>query len=194
MAKKHKAQPKEGEIFPELPVEVSISYPESVGGNDHYYDPYTPMAGPIANGSSQPDKKKNKKGSTSSGTSDEQAALTRTRKVRYENFIEHMVSTGGNMVLALSLTYGIPSEELKPNLRAYRDDVALGAPSSSVSALLEDVGLGKRARVAILAKYAYSDDPKVALVATKLATDLDGDKHDHATTYETYLRMVKAQK
>ena len=196
MAKRQKAREKEGDLLPELSAEVALSYPESVGGKDHYYDPYVPMAGPLANVTPQPDTKKKKKKSTvvAGPVNDEQVEINKARKARYDTFIGHMVENAGNMVLALSLTYGVPSEEIQGNLRQYRDDVALGLSSSSVSDLLEDVGLGKRARVQMLTRHAYSEDEKVSLVALKLATDLDGDKHDHATTYETYLRMVKAQK
>jgi hypothetical protein len=197
MAKKQKAADKleATDMLPELSAEVALSYPSTIGGKDNYYDPYTPMAGPIANVTPEEPPKKGKKGAKApvGAINDEQVAINKARKNRYDTFIGHLSENAGNMVLALSLTYGVPSEDIKSNLRAYRDDVSLGISTSSVSDLLEDVGLGKRARVAMLKRHAYSDDEKVSLVALKLATDLDGDKHDHATTYETYLRMVKGQ-
>ena len=179
-----------GELPPELAPEVTIDMPRAID-TGHYYEPYPVLVGPIAN--ITPEKKgKRKKGA--GAIDDEQAEINRARKRRYDAFMEHLAENGGNQIFALSLTYGVPSEEIRARLHDYKADVALGVSSSSVSDLLEDVGLGKRARIGMLKRHAYSADPKVSLVALKLATDLDGDKHDTGTTYETYIRMIKSVK
>jgi hypothetical protein len=183
-----------GEMPPELVRGLGLAYPEGLEEGTHYYDPLTPLVGPISDVTPQSvlRKKKSKRNPKSNlgPLTDAQVAESRARRVRYDTYINELVQTGGDTVAALARTYGVFQDEVRENLAAYKTDVATGMASCSVSDLLEEAGLGKAARVGILRKHAYNADPKVSLVATKLAMDLDGDKHDRGTSYETYLRLV----
>jgi hypothetical protein len=103
-----------------------------------------------------------------------------------------MLEFDGDRVLALAATYELPAEQIRERYAEYMEDVLLGITSSSVGNLLEKNGLGKASRVALLTKHAYSNDPKVSLVAVKLASDLEGDKHDKGTSFEEFIRRSKS--
>lgn len=181
----------EGAVLPELTGTVELSYPDGAKGttHEHYYDPLQPLAGPI-DVTPRPKEKKKKK-SPAGPLNDEQIAINRARRIRYDSFIEHLIEQRGDRTQALALTYGLPAEEIKEKHADYLADVLLGMSTSSVGDLLENAGLGKAARIGVLARHAYSEDPKVSLVAVKLATDLDGDKHNQGQgSYEKHLLMA----
>jgi hypothetical protein len=159
---------------------------------EHYYEPYTPLIGPVATPPSQ-EKKKKGKAKAAIPFSDEITKLNRLRKRRYDTFIDYMLEFNGDKVIALANTYQMPEAEVRLQFNELMDDVLLGITTSSVSDLLEKQGLGKAARVALLRQHAYSEDAKVSLVAVKLASDLDGDKHDKGTSFEEFVRRVKAK-
>jgi hypothetical protein len=174
-----------------MPPEVSsatLHYPDGLEQQEHYYDPLQPLAGPLQNVT--PGTKKRPTKSKPSAITEEQAAETKRRRRNYDIYIRALIASGGDEITALAQTYGIEPKEVLANLDDYRADVAAGQSNLSVSDMLESSGIGKAARVGLLRRHAYDSDPKVSLVALKLAMDLDGDKHDRGTSYETYLRMV----
>jgi hypothetical protein len=181
-------------VTPELH-SAELSYPEGVERREHYYELYPPLVGPVGNVTpiKAASGKKKKPKAPAGPITDAVMEETKARKERYDTFIDYMIEYRGNRVQALAATYGVPESLMLTEFRKYMTDVQLGMTTSSVSNLLEDAGIGKAARIALLANHAYSEDPKVSLVATKLATDLDGDKHDRGTTYEQYVRMIKGR-
>jgi hypothetical protein len=179
-----------GDTMPELSRAIALTYPEGTGGREHYFDPLQPLNGPVENvtpGQKQP---KRKKRTAIGPLSEQDAALARARLDRYDRFIDSLLANHGDQVRALAETYGVPREEIESKFNEYRTDVQTGMSTSSVSDLLEKHGIGKAARIAILRTHVYSLDPKESLVALKMAVDLDGDKHDRGTSYESYLRVV----
>lgn len=178
-----------GDMAPEVGNSVSLQYPEGLSeGPEHYYDPLQPLAGPMQNVTDQKTKRNPK--SKATAITAEQAAETKRRRRNYELFIAYLIKNGGDEIGALASTYGITAQEVFANLEDYRADISAGQSNLSVSDMLESAGIGKAARVGVLRKHVYDSDPKVSLVALKLTMDLDGDKHDRGTSYETYLRMV----
>jgi hypothetical protein len=190
MAKRQKGRDSVDDLVPELTGSVDLAYPEG-GEHEQYYEPYTPLVGTPPNVT--PQKKARKKNKTSLALDDKQIAENRARKRRYDQFISHLIKNGGDKAVALALTYGLPSDAVAEKFDDYMADVMLGMTTSGVGDLLEEAGIGKAARIGLLAQHVYNPDPKVSLVSLKLATDLDGDKHDHGATYEQYLRIVKGR-
>ena len=195
MSKRQKRQdPLDAPLPPELSHEIALTYAPP-NTHETYYEPYTPLVGASTQNVTPPSKESKRKKKQKPGPIDEVTVeQNRARSRRYDSFITHLIDNAGDRVAALSLTYGVESEAIKERMDDYLADVMLGQSTSSISELLEKAHLGKAARVGLLARHAYSSDPKVSLVSIKLATDLDGDKHDHGTPYEAYLRMVKAGK
>ena len=180
-------------ILPELRGTVDVPYP-SGGGRETYYEPYTPLVGPIGNVTPIVKARKKKAPKPTGPITDEVLAETAARKRRYDTFIDYMIEFNGDRVQSLARTYGVLENAIRDDLAKYMNDVLLGMTTSSVSNLLEDAGLGKASRIALLKKHAYDGtDPKVSLVAIKIATDLDGDKHDKGTSYEQYVRLIKGR-
>jgi len=179
-----------GEPVPELTGAVTIAFPDGAPA-EHYYDPYKPMPAGAIDVTPKPKRKK----SRGPVEFDEAHVVeNRARRQRYDRFIDELIEAGGDKLAALSKTYGIPSDEMKPQMVEYLADVMLGMSTSSVSDMLEVAGIGKQARIAMLRQHIFSSDPKVSLVAIRMAMDLDGDKHTTGTTYEQYLRTVMARK
>ena len=178
-----------GGNLPEVSAAVELSYPGGGRQHDTYFDPLQPLAGPIADVTPGRKKGKKKPGALSA----QQESESKARRLRYDTFIDELVKNSGDEVAALAATYGVMTDEIQEKLLAYRTDVALGISSSSVGELMERMNIGKSARVRLLAKHVFSQDDKVSLVALKMATELDGDKHDTGTSYETYLRMVMSK-
>ena len=173
-----------------MPPEVQspvLHFPDGIEQREHYYDPLQPLVGPVENVT--PGVKKAKK-SKPTAITEEQAAETKRRRRNYDRYIRALIATAGDEVKALSIVYGIESDEVLADLDAYRADVLTGASTLTVGDLAEQFGAGKAARIMMLRKHMYDSDPKVSLVSVKLLSDLDGDKHDRGTSYETYLRMV----
>jgi hypothetical protein len=177
-----------GGTLPEVSAAVELAYPDGAkAGYEHYYDPLKPLVGPVQDVT--PGKKKKGKKAVG-GLTATQVEETKERRRRYDTFIDQMIENGGDQIYALAMTYGVSPEEIRANLINYKTDVMTGMNSSSVSDLLEHAGIGKAARIGILRKHVYSTDARESLVALKMALDLDGDKHNTGTSYESYLRMV----
>jgi hypothetical protein len=191
MPKKYRSKDKPEDFgTPEITQEVALSYPVAVETGT-YYEPYQALPGAVDNvvpiGAGKAKKKKSK-GAEASGNGDpDESARHRSR---YDRYIDSLIRHRGNQVAALADALGLPTEEIAADVDRYRADIARGRNTSSISDMLEEYNAGKAARARLLAHHLYSEDPKVSLVAWKLAADLDGDKHDHGTTYEHYLRIV----
>jgi hypothetical protein len=178
--------------IPEITNSVALMYPDGGPREDHYFDPYQPMAsGAVDVTPATPKKKKSK---APVAIDESHIAETRVRRARYDRFIDELIAAGGDKLAALSKTYGVPSHELAPKINDYLADVMLGMSTSSVADMLEVAGIGKQARIAKLRAHIFDPDPKVSLVAIRMAMDLDGDKHATGTTYEQYLRTVMGRK
>jgi hypothetical protein len=180
-----------GEVLSELAPEATleIDYPKGLS-EGRYYDPLAPLAGPIENITPQPEEKRAKRSKMTALTS-EQVEAAKIRATRYDMFIEKLVRNFGNEVDALAYAFGVENTVIEADIESYRAELGVGFSSNlSIADLMEKAFLGKLARVQLLRRHAYDSDPKVSLVALKLAMDLDGDKHDRGTTYESYLRLV----
>ncbi len=175
---------------------LDLSYPDSdvrAPEDQRYFEPYEPVVGALANVT--PERKAEKKPKATVPIDDAQIELNRARRKRYDTYIEHLVASGGDKVAALALTYGLPQEAITAKFDDFRDDVALGMTQSSVGDLLESAGIGKAARVGMLARHVYSPDPRASLVALKMASELGNDDHDHGQgSYEKYLAMAMGKK
>jgi hypothetical protein len=179
-----------GSVIPEIAGGVDLRYPDGGGGeSETYYDPLQPLVGPVADVT--PGKKGRKRKPLT--LTAQQESETKARKTRYDRFIDALVKNQGDEVVALASVYGVETSEIEARRSAYRADVSLGLSTSSISDLMEKHNIGKATRVGMLAKHVFSADDKVSLVALKMAQDIDGDKHNQGTSYETYLRMVMSK-
>ena len=72
-------------------------------------------------------------------------------------------------------------------------EVRRGMGVSPLGDLLERRGLGLAARVNILGKHAYSDNPAASLKAIDMIGDMAGQTANEGS-FESFLRLAKSQK
>lgn len=170
---------------------VVIAFPIPEKERQTYHEPYEPIVGAMANVTPVPKAKKKPKPVAAVPLDDDQIAVNRARRGRYDKFVMALIRQGGDQTAALAEVYGLPAEAIQEKIEDFRADIALGMSESSVSDLMEKYNIGKASRIAILAQHVYSPDAKVSLVASKMASELGADDRDHGQgSYEKHLSMV----
>lgn len=98
---------------------------------------------------------------------------------------------GDPLVNAMAATWGLPyaqAEREQYRLHAHMSEASKGA---SIGELLRRHGIGAEARAALVAHHANSVDPKVSLVAVKIANEMDEASADGAAdSYEDWVALV----
>lgn len=117
----------------------------------------------------------------------------RIRASRYRSYLDEMITNGGDQLAALSIVYGLSIDEVKERREELHADVRSGIGATELAEVLEQHDLGLNTRIAILRKHAFSDIPAASLKAVDMVNDLEGDSGSFGT-FESYLRLVKAQK
>lgn len=114
-------------------------------------------------------------------------------RARYHDYLEALNDHDGQRIKALADVYGLSEEEARKREHELHTDVLRGIGNSTLSDILENEDLGKHARAKLLARHAYSGVPAASLAAIKIASDLDGDKHDSGARYEQHLRRILSE-
>lgn len=117
----------------------------------------------------------------------------RIRASRYRSYLDEMIANGGDQLAALAVVYGLDIDEVKARRDELHADVRSGIGGTELAEVLEQHDLGLNTRVALLKKHAFSDIPAASLKAVDMINDLEGDSGS-VGTFESYLRLVKAQK
>jgi hypothetical protein len=167
---------------------VDVAYPTGAS-EGQYYEPYIALPGAIDNVTPIGSAKKKKK-PVAPAAVPESVEATRHYKRRFDRYIDELVRNRGNHAEACAVALGLPVTVIEEDIERYRAEIARGQSTSSIADLLQAYGAGKHARMRRLAEQLHSPDDKVSLVANKLLIDIDGDKHDHGTSYEQRLRMI----
>lgn len=95
------------------------------------------------------------------------------------------------MVRALATVFGISHEQAALQQYDLHAQMVEASKGISVSELMRRHGLSQEARVAILAHHTYSLDPKVSLVALKVANDMDdAGGASAADSFEAWLDVI----
>lgn len=100
---------------------------------------------------------------------------------------------GNPLVRALAETFGISIEQAWDRQHDLHAQMVEASKGVSISELMRRHGLSQEARVAILSHHANSLDPKVSLVAIKVANEMDdAGGASAADSFEAWLDVIGA--
>lgn len=98
---------------------------------------------------------------------------------------------GDPLVNAIAHTFGLPYAQAAREQYRLHARMSEASKGSSIGELLRRHGIGDEARAALVAHHANSADPKVSLVAIKIANDMDEASADGAAdSYEDWVALV----
>ena len=99
--------------------------------------------------------------------------------------------TGDPLVHAIKDTFGLSYEVAERDQYRLHAQMSEASKGASIGELLRRHGIGAEARAALVAHHANSFDPKVSLVAIKIANDMDEASADGAAdSYEDWVALV----
>lgn len=161
--------------------------------HEHVRDVYETPPGAVPHQvvSSEPLKRK-----LSAAEKAQQVELRKEHKhlaTRHARYLDLLAEHGGNREAALAELYGMTREEVRPQLLDLVADVRRGLAVSPLGDLLEQHGLDLSARVNLLSRHAYSDNPAASLKSIDMVNELSGQVNDGGS-FESFLRLAKLSK
>jgi hypothetical protein len=174
-------------VIPEFVDETApLAIPAPRKEHEHRVDPYRSLPGAMPG----PDQPKRRPGRP---RKDDVEAIARreqqTKLARYDRYIDAVIALSGDQVTALATVFGIEVGEADQRFEELLADVQNGIPSSTVSEMLQRRDLSKAARLTILRKHAYSNNPAASLKALDMLKDIDGAGPD-VGSYESFVRRA----
>lgn len=115
-------------------------------------------------------------------------------EARYERYLDLLGAAGGNRAAALAEIFGLPIDEVYPQMPALLAAVREGLRTGALGDALEQNALGVNERVRILRHHAYNlENPAASLKAVDMAHEMQGQTSDGGS-FEHFIRAAKLQK
>ena len=111
---------------------------------------------------------------------------------RYDRYLDALISMQGDTDAALAVVYGVSVQEAVDRHDELLPDVQAGVPASNINEMLKRRDLDKAARVTILRKWAFCNNPAASLKALDMLADLD-EGSPQVGSYEQYVRLAMAE-
>lgn len=110
----------------------------------------------------------------------------------YNRWLDALIASGGDKVLALAEVFDISPEEAKHRQYELEIEAREGMAQTEVGEALERNDLGITAQVQVLRRWVYSDNAAASINALKLVQEAQGDTKD-VGSFESFLRLSKLQ-